>query len=103
MSRRMRSTASLRAPLPALATSEMVSVVENGVSGFLTTEPARLPYLMRTLLQEPALARELGERARQTALERFSIGRFKKEWDRAFALVGGKRLATRKSVGERAG
>ena len=44
---------------------------------------------MRALLDDPAEARRLGEGARRTALERFNIDRFARDWDEAFRLVTG--------------
>jgi hypothetical protein len=81
-------------PIVGLATTEMVTAVENGVSGFLDTEPARLADRMRDLLRDPALARRLGEGARRYARERFGIQRFARDWDRAFALASGRRPAS---------
>ncbi|MDN4036282.1 glycosyltransferase family 4 protein [Massilia sp. YIM B02443] len=68
-------------PVVALATTEMATVIENGVSGFSDTRPEVLCSHMQTLLREPALARALGERGRQRAMERFSIERFSRDWD----------------------
>jgi glycosyltransferase involved in cell wall biosynthesis len=77
-------------PILGLATTEMVSVVENGVSGYLETSPERLVGWMRKLLAEPAEARRLGEAARRQARERFAIERFARDWDQAFADVAGR-------------
>ncbi|MES2742044.1 MAG: glycosyltransferase [Pseudomonadota bacterium] len=76
-------------PVVALATTEMNTVIEHGVSGFIDTNPLRLHEHMRTLLAQPALARELGARARLRARERFHIGRFCAEWDAALRHVTG--------------
>ena len=78
-------------PVVALATTEMSTVVVNGVSGWIDTDVERLIAHMRDLLADPAEARRLGEGARRTAQERFSISRFTADWDRAFRLVTGRR------------
>ena len=74
-------------PVVALATTEMATVIEHGVSGYAVTDAELLRHCMRALLQSPALARSLGERARRTALERFSIDRFSADWDAALRYV----------------
>jgi len=74
-------------PVVALATAEMASVIAHGVSGYAVTDTRRLAPLMRDLLRDPALARRLGEAARRTALERFSIERFSADWDAALRQV----------------
>ncbi|HEV3497870.1 MAG TPA: glycosyltransferase family 1 protein, partial [Actinomycetes bacterium] len=60
---------------------------ENGVSGWIDTSVDRLVGHMQDLLADPGEARRLGEGARRTALERFSIDRFVADWDAAFRLV----------------
>jgi glycosyltransferase involved in cell wall biosynthesis len=74
-------------PIVALATTEMATVVENGVSGWIDTDVERLIEAMRILLKNPAAARQLGNGARRTAVERFSIDRFVRDWNSAFSLV----------------
>lgn len=76
-------------PVVALATTEMATVLENGVSGFADTDPARLAGHMRALLRDRALARAVGEAGRRRAAERFNIERFNREWDEAFRQVTG--------------
>lgn len=68
-------------PIVALATTEMATVVENGVSGFVDTDVHRLVDRMHQLLADSDLARDLGLGARRTALRRFSIDRFAADWD----------------------
>ncbi len=77
-------------PVVGLAATELVTVIENGVSGFLDTDPAKLVDPMRELLADPVLARRLGEASRRTARERFGIARFAREWEEVFALVTGR-------------
>ncbi|HEX7021291.1 MAG TPA: glycosyltransferase [Trueperaceae bacterium] len=81
----------LGVPVIGLATTEMVSVIDNGVSGYLSTDPSSLVSRMQQLLADPREARRLGEGARATALERFGIERFARDWQAAFAAVVGRR------------
>jgi hypothetical protein len=76
-------------PIVGLATTEMVTVVQNGVSGYLDTNVDRLVERMRDLLADPIHARQLGEAARVHARERFNIKRFARDWDDAFRYVTG--------------
>src|SRR5438445_2243880 len=76
-------------PIVGLATTEMATVVENGVSGYVDTDPSRLIAPMRELLADPAEAKRLGDGARQKARERFNIRRFARDWQEAFAHVTG--------------
>jgi glycosyltransferase involved in cell wall biosynthesis len=76
-------------PIVALATTEMVTVLRDGVNGFIDTAPERLRERMRALLVNRQLARALGEEAQRTALERFNIARYVADWNAAFAQVTG--------------
>jgi hypothetical protein len=76
-------------PIVALATTEVSTVVENGVSGWIDTNVDRLVGHMRDLLADPDEARRLGDGARRAARERFSIQRFAVDWDAAFRRVTG--------------
>ncbi len=76
-------------PVVALATTEHATAVENGVSGYADTDVDRLVERMQELLDDPALARWLGERARERTRERFAIERFVRDWNEALALATG--------------
>jgi glycosyltransferase involved in cell wall biosynthesis len=77
-------------PVVGLATTEMASAIEDGVSGYVDTEPGRLIEPMRRLIAYPEEARRLGANARRRALERFHIDRFVRDWEATFALVAGR-------------
>jgi glycosyltransferase involved in cell wall biosynthesis len=62
-------------------------VIDNGKSGFIDTNPARLWDGMHELLGNPGLARQLGAGARRRARERFGIERFSADWDAALRHV----------------
>jgi len=71
-------------PVVALATTEMPTVITNGVNGITDTDPARLEDGMRALLADRELAARLGAAGFETARERFSIERFARDWNRVF-------------------
>ena len=88
-------------PILGLATTEMATVVENGVSGYVDTNLQPLIARMRELLRAPAEARRLGEGARRLARERFNIQRFARDWEETFALVTGRPRPGRTAVSAR--
>lgn len=71
-------------PIIGLATTELVTVIENGVSGYVSTDVRELVHQMRELLANPAKARQLGDGAREQARSRFNIQRFARDWGEAF-------------------
>jgi hypothetical protein len=83
-------------PVVALATTEMPTVLENGRSGIIHTDPARLIEGARELVRDHRLASRLGAAGQAIARERFSIARFARQWDEAFREVAGERPTTPK-------
>ncbi len=76
-------------PIVGLATTEMVTVVEDGVSGYLDTAVGPLVARMQELLADPERARQLGEGAQRTARRRFGIERFSRDWFDTFRALTG--------------
>lgn len=76
-------------PIVGLATTEMVSTIENGVSGYLHNDLDRLADAMRLLLDDATEAKRLGQGARAAALEQFNIERFSRDWEQTFLEVAG--------------
>jgi glycosyltransferase involved in cell wall biosynthesis len=90
-------------PVVGLATTEMATVVENGVSGFVDTNVDRLVAEMRLLLDAPGRALWLSEGARQAAARRFGIHRFISDWDQAFKDAVAHRTAAQPEMAIAAG
>jgi glycosyltransferase involved in cell wall biosynthesis len=76
-------------PVVALATTEMTTVIRDGLNGVIDTDPARLVRAMQALLRDPEEARRLGLEAQRSARARFGIERFVADWNRAFHDVTG--------------
>jgi glycosyltransferase involved in cell wall biosynthesis len=76
-------------PVVGLATTEMSTVIDDGVSGFINTDAGKLIEQMQMLLADPGLARKLGTAAQRSAMERFHIRRFAADWDAALKQVAG--------------
>ena len=74
-------------PVVALATTELPTVIENGVTGFVSNDPDELVERMLLLLADEELARRLGDNARRVAEARFGLDRFRRDWNGAFALA----------------
>ncbi len=82
-------------PIVGLATTELATVVQDGVNGYADTDPRRLVEAMRALLDDHELAAKLGAAARETARERFGIERFTRDWQALFTEVAGAPLTRR--------
>jgi hypothetical protein len=76
-------------PVVGLATTEMSTVIDNGVTGYIDTDIDKLVARMQELIAHPDHARELGAAASRYARERFGIERFARDWDAVFRLVTG--------------
>lgn len=78
-------------PIIGLATTEMVTTIENGVSGYVYTDVDQCIARMHELLHDPVEAHRLGAGAQAYARERFNIQRFVRDWDRTLAMIVGQR------------
>ena len=76
-------------PVVALATTELPTVIENGVTGYISCDIDKLIDAMHFLLANPQEARRLGANAQAVARERFGLERFKRAWNNAFDLCMG--------------
>lgn len=77
-------------PVVGLATTEMPTVVQNGVSGYVDSRVDLLVECMRRLASDPEAAARLGETAREHARERFGIDRFSADWLAVFEEVASR-------------
>jgi glycosyltransferase involved in cell wall biosynthesis len=85
-------------PVIGLATTEMPVTIKNNYSGFVDTNVNVLINKMDMLLEDPAKAKELGEGAKATALEKFNIKRFKEDWLQTFTTVNEQKKRISKQV-----
>lgn len=59
-------------------------IIENGQNGVLVHNQEDMKWAIRHLLDNPARCRELGENARRTIIERFSMDKFVSRWNDVF-------------------
>ena len=74
-------------PVVGLATTELPTIVTDGVDGFVSNDVDHLVDVMRTLLDDADLATRVGAAAHDTALRRFSLGRFTAAWESVLESV----------------
>ena len=78
-------------PVIGLATGEMASLIQNGVSGYVETDLNQLAAHMQELLDNPHYAFALGRGAQRRARQRFGMPRFLADWNAALHSVTGLR------------
>jgi colanic acid/amylovoran biosynthesis glycosyltransferase len=83
----------MAAGLPVISTplAGVPEMVENGTSGELVPEqdPAALAVAIQRLIDDPQKARQLGERGRQIATEKFAIAESARQLREIFGCSGG--------------
>lgn len=79
-------------PIVGLATTEMSSAIQNGVSGFVDTDVSRVISAAKTLLEDDDLARWMSDGARRIGRERFGIERFADDWSRFLENLSSRRF-----------
>lgn len=66
------------------ATCMIPDIVKDGINGFITNNEQEIYNRIQELLQNPEKAEELGNRARETVLEMFSLDKFVSNWNGIF-------------------
>lgn len=74
-------------PVVGMATTELSAVIQNERSGYIHTDIHYLIDRMQTLLEDKALASQIGDEGRKVALQKFNINRFTHEWEALFRSV----------------
>lgn len=73
-------------PVVALAATEVVDAVPSE-AGVVSTRVDRLAGAVADLVRDPMWARQVGKAGRATALERYSLSRFLRDWERVLYEV----------------
>jgi glycosyltransferase involved in cell wall biosynthesis len=77
-------------PIVGLATTEMATVVQNGVNGHVEADVHQVVEHARRLVLDREEAAALSAGARQTAKERFGIERFAADWSAVLQVQAGR-------------
>jgi glycosyltransferase involved in cell wall biosynthesis len=72
------------APVVSTATCAIPTIIENGVNGFATNDPAMLRQYLVDILGDPMLAKRLGQAARETILAKCSERTFVEKCNKVF-------------------
>jgi hypothetical protein len=79
----MATVEAMAAGMPVIGNRHAGSPIRHGVSGFLSDDPDELRNYARMLLEDRETANAMGEEARNTAIEQFSLGRFREAFWRS--------------------
>ena len=71
-------------PVVGLATTELPTIIQNGISGYVGSDPNELIRNMKLLLKDWELAARIGEEGKKIAQKRFDIKRFTQQWKAVF-------------------
>jgi len=66
------------------ATCMIPEIIQNGQNGYMSNNPEELRSFVDKLIEDDELAKEIGENARRTILENFSIEKFVEQWKNVF-------------------
>ena len=66
------------------STCMIPEIIENGINGLISNDPAELRSMLERLLENPEMARELGKNAQKTILEKYNKQQFLANWNNLF-------------------
>jgi len=75
---------SVGCPVVTTSTSIISDFVEDGVNGYISNDPEKLKEYILELLNDKDKAKELGQNARQTIIDQFSLDPFLAQWNSVF-------------------
>jgi len=73
------------------ATCMIPEIIENGKNGFITNRPEKIREYVNMLLSDESLCQEMGNKAKETIQQNFSIEDFSSSWNSIFdevSLIG---------------
>jgi hypothetical protein len=74
-------------PVVGMATTEMVTVIQNDVSGYIHTDLNYLIKKMDMLIADRELAERIGSAGKGIAMDRFNIRRFTNDWENLLRTI----------------
>ena len=66
------------------------NIIKNGENGFCTNDPVEMRDMIKQLMDNPSLATRLGNNARKTIVDNFSVPAFVKRWNEVFYKAIGR-------------
>jgi glycosyltransferase involved in cell wall biosynthesis len=72
----MATIEAMAGEMPVIGNKHPTSPIKHGVTGFLSDNPEEIRKFAKILLDDKELANMMGQQARKTAIERFSMARF---------------------------
>lgn len=78
---------SIGLPIVTTAKQEIPKIIKHGVNGLMSNDPAELVEFCKQLENDKDYAFQLGQVARQTIIDNFSIEKFVDNWNRVFYSV----------------
>ena len=94
----MATVEAMAAGMPILGNRHPCSLVEHGLSGFLSDDPDELRKYARMLLEDRDLAAKMGQEAQKTVTERFSKDKFKEAFLQSIETARQKRRGRKVSL-----
>lgn len=71
-------------PIVTTATTMLPEIIKNGYNGYISNNVGELIAYTKKLVTSPDLAKKMGENARKTMIEKFSLDSFVTKWNELF-------------------
>ncbi len=68
--------------MPVISIANSTSPIVNGVNGYISDDIEKLRGHLRELLELPELAKEMGQKARETVQQKFGLEKFLNKWQK---------------------
>lgn len=71
---------SVGCPVVTTGSAMLTEIVEDGINGFVADDIDTMKTKIQNILDDPDMAKEMGQKARQTIIDRFGSDQFIKNW-----------------------
>ena len=78
---------SVGCPVVTTDSTVLAEIVEDGVNGFIANDIDTMKVKIQKILDDPEMAKEMGQKARQTIIDGFGSGQFIKNWQEVLLNV----------------
>lgn len=78
---------SVGCPVVTTGSAMLAEIVEDGVNGFIADDIDTMKTKIQNILDDPDMAKAMGQKARQTIIDRFNSEQFIKNWQKALKCV----------------
>jgi rhamnosyl/mannosyltransferase len=86
----MLEAMSVGCPVVTTSNCMLPQIIQDGINGFITNDPAQMRKRLTELLRDKELAARIGQAGRETVIHKFGDSLFIQRWNEVFRQATGR-------------